>query len=1083
MHQHEMISASAGSGKTYTLTTRLMQLIADGARPERIVALTFSRAAAGEIFDSLIARLADAASDPAKAVQEARANLEQTELNEADFRSMLRSVLSSMHVSPIGTLDSFFVRVLRSFPFEFGMPGSFSILDEHALELEKDAILRQLLNARENESGGEERRSFFEVFKLATYGQEEKSVRRALTAFADSAHEVLLNFPARQLWGNRDVIWPEGSVWLDKAPGDVRQSQQAVEEALAARDLTADQMEKWQQFLDLASRSSSSSYIPLPGNASAVFWKLLGVHESLGSGNAVITIGRGKKGRFEISAQLGEHLRQMLKHIVRCELQRRLTMSAALFDILRRYESRYAARVRRTGRLTFADIGLLLDPATSGEGTVLSRHPDAHADDRLYIDYRLDGAYDHWALDEFQDTSRRQWRVIRNLVEEVLQDPGGERTFFAVGDVKQAIYGWRGGDATLMTELIAAYCHGRGPVHLRPMSKSWRSSQVVLDAVNAVFSKLDRVEGLPASAVGQWQNPDIWSNHIAARQLPGYASLKECPKPAEGGSRSAVKLRACFDEAAALLKNVEPWRHNLSAAVLVRTNSKGREVAELLRSAGVPAVWEGDMDIADNPVTAALLDLLVSAEHPGDTLAWQHVLMSPLGRCIQDAGLDTKKAAAQQVLRSVHETGFEATLLRWVHALDKIAPLSAFSRLRAEQLLGAAQQFDATGNASCLDFRSYAEAHTIRDTASTDRVRVITMHRSKGLGFDMVLLPELHQQTGITSLPPDRSVACSDGSVQPRWVLDLPKRDLCRADPILAAFLEQREAVHCFEELCLLYVAMTRAKQGLYMFVPEPSASSTAVYPATILSTLLGAEDSRDGLLYEHGDPLWYQSPSTDESAENAAQGAAAWREVSAPAREPRRRNWARRIPSRPEVATCNAASLFSPKMLRGKAFGTAVHALFQELSWIDAEPLEDVIARWRSRTDADEEMVQNVEHAFRRACTSAEIRDTLTAPADQHVVLWREKPFELMLDGEWVSGTFDRVELYRAPDGALHHARLIDFKSDRTRDAGELLDAVDRYRPQLELYRRVLARLTPLPAAAIQPALLFTCPARIVRC
>jgi ATP-dependent helicase/nuclease subunit A len=76
---------------------------------------------------------------------------------------------------------------------------------------------------------------------------------------------------------------------------------------------------------------------------------------------------------------------------------------------------------------------------------------------RLYIDYRLDCKLDHWLLDEFQDTSDLQWEVLRNLADEILQDASGQRSFFYVGDVKQAIYGWRGGNARLFGKILEQY--------------------------------------------------------------------------------------------------------------------------------------------------------------------------------------------------------------------------------------------------------------------------------------------------------------------------------------------------------------------------------------------------------------------------------------------------------------------------------------------------------------------------------------------------------------------------------------------------------------------------------------------------
>ena len=109
---------------------------------------------------------------------------------------------------------------------------------------------------------------------------------------------------------------------------------------------------------------------------------------------------------------------------------------------------------------------------------------------RLYIDYRLDSEIDHWLLDEFQDTSVGQWSVLRNLVDEAVQDPTGERTFFCVGDVKQAIFTWREGDPRLFQDILDQYNAAEpGTISEGKLVDSWRSGPALIEMVNAVFGK------------------------------------------------------------------------------------------------------------------------------------------------------------------------------------------------------------------------------------------------------------------------------------------------------------------------------------------------------------------------------------------------------------------------------------------------------------------------------------------------------------------------------------------------------------------------------------------------------------------
>ena len=144
---------------------------------------------------------------------------------------------------------------------------------------------------------------------------------------------------------------------------------------------------------------------------------------------------------YQPSPEFSQKLARILRHCVAQELAIKLACTQGIHGLLSAVEERDDAQVRRAGRLTFSDLPVLLAPRTGqpilGVG-------------QLNLEYRLDGAFDHWLLDEFQDTSTVQWHVVENLIDEVAQDPDGSRTFFCVGDQKQSIYQWRGGDPQLV---------------------------------------------------------------------------------------------------------------------------------------------------------------------------------------------------------------------------------------------------------------------------------------------------------------------------------------------------------------------------------------------------------------------------------------------------------------------------------------------------------------------------------------------------------------------------------------------------------------------------------------------------------
>src|SRR4051812_506768 len=194
---HVMILASAGSGKTYQLTNRFIRLLAHDAKPERIAALTFTRKAAGEFFDEILKKLAHAAEDEATAKHLA-SEIGVPGMQAKDFLRLLRTVTDAMHRLNLGTLDSFFARVVRAFPLELGLGGDFEMLEAHAARLERRRVLQRMFAHTNN---GTARQDFIEAFKRATFGTEEKRLGLRLDAFLDEHAEVYLAAPEAAHWG------------------------------------------------------------------------------------------------------------------------------------------------------------------------------------------------------------------------------------------------------------------------------------------------------------------------------------------------------------------------------------------------------------------------------------------------------------------------------------------------------------------------------------------------------------------------------------------------------------------------------------------------------------------------------------------------------------------------------------------------------------------------------------------------------------------------------------------------------------------------------------------------------------------
>ena len=1043
-----MILASAGSGKTYALTNRFVRLLALGAKPDRIVALTFTRKAAGEFFDEILKKLAQAASDSAYAGQLAN-EIGTPEMGVPEFLGMLRAVVAAMHRLRLGTFDGFFARIARNFPLELGLSGEFEILQEHAARVERGRVLRRLFE-RTGELG-EVQREFIEAFKRATFGADEKRLGAQLDAFLDQHQEIFLTAPDREYWGNAARIWPDGEQWSVQK-GSALESVKVLQAWVISANLELKQRERWGEFIE-----SWSTWSPgvVPDRPLAyVLEKALEAWDDVESGRAVLKFDRKKQ---ELSPAACAALADLTRQVVATEIARRMEITRGIHAVLQSYEAIYHDAVRRAGKLTFGDVQRLLVPSEDGP-SALTQNPED--DRRLFIDFRLDGEIDHWLLDEFQDTSFGQWSVLRNLVDEAIQDPTGARSLFYVGDVKQAIFAWREGDPRLFREIFDHYNAVRpGTIAEEHLIKSWRSGPAVIATVNRVFGDAAVLDELfPGDASATWNRE--WRTHESAKpQHRGQTALLHADDEA---GRFAVVL--------AILQEIDPLARGLSCGLLVQSNQTAARLADYLRrEGGLPAVAESDLHVCiDNPLGCALLALLKAAAHPGDTLAAEHLRMTPLGKILVQEGLGTSEAITRTVLAQIHAEGFERSMTFWIRRLEAtLASDDEFSRERSRQFAAAAGLFDETGSRDVAEFIQFMERHVVRDVEGAAALRVMTIHKSKGLGFDLVFLPDL-EGTKLDSRREGLAVQKSaDRRVE--WVLDLPGKLFHLQDEVLSAHVRSAEADACYEGLSLLYVAMTRAKRAMYLITKPAGTSTSRNFPKLLAETLgetsqtisVGARAFTGA--FAEGDGDWYRDiraiPSEMPSPLVGGIEGTAFR------RPPR---LSARRPSGESFTELRGARLFSLEQNGAADFGTAVHELLAEVEWGGDEAAVRHAAEWKHRELASGAVAEAL------ACLRAgELAEVWRKPLFGEV--WRERAFEVVIDATWVTGIFDRVVLERDRSGRITHVTVTDFKTDYVDSPKELLSAIGRHAPQLNLYRRVAGVLTGTPAERITCNLVFT--------
>ena len=493
---------------------------------------------------------------------------------------------------------------------------------------------------------------------------------------------------------------------------------------------------------------------------------------------------------------------------------------------------------------------------------------------------RLGDALTHLLFDEFQDTSTTQWGAIVPLVIESLSR-GGSLTY--VGDVKQAIYGWRGGNAELFdavaenNDLLPMLANG---VTRSTLPCNWRSAPAVVHTNNRVFGRL--AEPAFARRVLEAMLPASTEPALMAettRMLASAFSHSE-QEVAERNSNRNGHVRLMRVEApgtAALLESVKetlgnlllddilPRRNPGDAAILVRTNAEASRVAEWLSEWRVPLVTEHSFRLSSHPLITRLADTLAFLEYPlNDAAFWSAVsgpeLFIPLGGPERDTLAEwlalTRRAPGGGPLFVAYRKSFPEAWDRLIAPFyDQAGLMSAYDTVRelmrhcrlferypehAPFLRRFAEVAHAAENAGLSSLSAFLEYWTAKGgnehvpmPETMDAVRILSMHKAKGLEFPVVIVPFHHQ-----SSPAKQPLTVTEAFGLPL----LAHRK--NSDP---------EAVRgMVEQINLLYVAWTRPTEELYALITQTPHSASRSALGKALAALLEDLPFKDGV-FEHG--------------------------------------------------------------------------------------------------------------------------------------------------------------------------------------------------------------------------------------
>jgi ATP-dependent helicase/nuclease subunit A len=836
-----VITASAGSGKTWQLTERYLRLAAalEDLKLSRILTVTFTRKAAAEMRQRIIESAARLVSSPRAEEEMGREMRAWSGGRGAVFPAQAaNAILRNSQSMRVVTMDSFFGWLSARFSVEAGLPVGAEIAEgEGLLDLLRTAA-RRLLNS-------EEALPLLETAALLLEGEIDPILDFCRTLYRSYRPTLFLRY--RGDWERMEsdlALSGHDPYPLSRLSADLLAWLGALLEGWPASARGGEELRELCRAGDAAKLISSAFFKPQKE-----------IFPATGRNDIEFSVNRSRlpPALRERAEEADSFLR---RYLLCARVDRYNRLIRVLVGCYRVYERLAGEAKAEVSAMDFSDIAvgafrLLEDPG---------------------IAFTVQSGVQHLLIDEFQDTSRLQWEIFRPMMEELTAGRGifENQSFFAVGDVKQSIYGFREADYTLL-EGLAASAARSGNARLVPLSRSYRSSPLIIDFVNAVF----RSSGLDGFVEHETDLPRIGGS------VTVYPLVKAAEGTTRKGDRWALDAKRIADSIQSLVDKKVPvaekpagpgredWRFRPARfgdiAVIYRKKGCARSLEEELARRNIPCRRDEPGGFYRRDEVRDLLAFLDFLCDPHDRLALAALLRSPLcslseedfSKVLRRAGRGSLRAALARVFpeasrlleRSLAssassspaqaaEAFLQATSARLRYRLFTGDDLAALNLDRMIDLLSSLSARGAGTVFECRRFlrRMSEEDETAMAGGAGECVRLMTVHKAKGLEFPILYLFDAAFTSPATGREKSFELLRRTGDDSPPVVYFPPASCSPEGNPVFDSWAAQAAEEAKREELRILYVALTRAAQRLFVSGVEPGTKEESESHRLILA-------------------------------------------------------------------------------------------------------------------------------------------------------------------------------------------------------------------------------------------------------